>query len=66
VDWGNIWWNKNSDMLRTNWSLNSSEIEKICKIALAVERKYEHAQDMELVFQNEELYIVQTRNITTI
>lgn len=62
----NIWWNTNNNALRENWSLNQSEIEKICEIAIAVENKYRHPQDMEFVFQNDQLYIVQTRNITTI
>ncbi len=46
--------------------LKNFEIEKLAEIALKLEKHYQKPQDIEFAIENEEIYIVQTRPITTI
>jgi phosphoenolpyruvate synthase/pyruvate phosphate dikinase len=38
---------------------------RIAKVGLEIEKKFGHPQDIELVIANQDIFIVQTRNITT-
>ncbi|MEK6830253.1 MAG: phosphoenolpyruvate synthase [Nanoarchaeota archaeon] len=46
--------------------LNEREIKKLAEIALKLESHYKKPQDIEFAIEHEEIYIVQTRPITTI
>lgn len=46
--------------------LNESEIKRLADFGLRLERHYEKPQDIEFAIENKEIYIVQTRPITTI
>ena len=46
--------------------LKNSEIQKLAEIAQTLEEHYQKPQDIEFAIENEDLYIVQTRPITTI
>lgn len=46
--------------------LNESEIRKLSEIALKLENHYKKPQDIEFAIENNEIYIVQTRAITTL
>ncbi|MEK6842291.1 MAG: PEP/pyruvate-binding domain-containing protein, partial [Nanoarchaeota archaeon] len=45
--------------------LKDSEIKKIAEISLRLERHYKKPQDIEFALENGEIYVVQTRAITT-
>ena len=45
--------------------LKDSEIKKIAEISLLLERHYKKPQDIEFALENGEIYVVQTRAITT-
>ena len=45
--------------------LKDSEIKKVAEIALRLERHYKKPQDIEFALENGEVYVVQTRAITT-
>ena len=46
--------------------LKNHEIRKLTEIALKLEEHYQKAQDIEFAIENSEIYIVQTRPITTL
>jgi len=46
--------------------LNENEIKKLSEIALKLENHYKKPQDIEFAIENNEIYIVQTRAITTL
>ncbi len=46
--------------------LNNHEIKKLAEIAIRLEEHYQKPQDIEFAIENNEIYIVQTRPITTI
>jgi len=46
--------------------LNSLQIVELAKIGIAIQKHYYYPQDIEWALQNNQLYIVQTRPITTI
>ncbi|MDP2628581.1 MAG: phosphoenolpyruvate synthase, partial [Nanoarchaeota archaeon] len=46
--------------------LNDSEIKNLAEIAIKLEEHYKKPQDIEFAIENKEIYIVQTRPITTI
>ncbi len=52
--------------LRECLSLGDSHIAKLVKLGLEVERFYESPQDVEWAFKDDELYLLQSRPITTV
>jgi phosphoenolpyruvate synthase/pyruvate phosphate dikinase len=54
-----------SDEMRKNFSVDNKTALRIAKVGLEIEKKFGHPQDIELVIADQEIFIVQTRNITT-
>lgn len=53
------------ESLQKEFSIDNVMALKIASIGLDIEKKFKHPQDIELVIQNNEIFITQTRNITT-
>lgn len=51
---------------RTICSLNESQIHQICKLGLEIEHAFGCPQDIELAIENDIIYILQSRPITTL
>ncbi|MDP2089489.1 MAG: PEP/pyruvate-binding domain-containing protein [Flavobacteriaceae bacterium] len=54
-----------SDEMQKNFSVDNKTALRIAKVGLEIEKKFGHPQDIELVVADQEIFIVQTRNITT-
>jgi rifampicin phosphotransferase len=49
---------------KNNQSISDDQIKRLCKIASTIADSYSHPQDIEWAFENDNLYILQTRPIT--
>ena len=63
---GRYFLHKNSFEERNKFAITEILIEKIVETALLIEDKFGFPQDIELVIKDNEIFIVQTRSITTI
>ena len=50
----------------TAYKLNEEQIQEVVRVGLKLEEDYGHPQDVEWAFEDENLYVVQTRAITTL
>ena len=57
---------ENDSNSRTICSLNESQIHQLCKLALEIEDAFGCPQDIELAIENDIVYILQSRPITTL
>jgi len=57
---------KTNEHMRNQICLTNNQIEKLHHIALDIEKTYNYPQDIEWAIKNEELYILQSRPITTL
>lgn len=55
----------NNDELRKGFAIDNNTALRIARLGLEIEKKFGHPQDVELVVADGEIYVVQTRNITT-
>ncbi|WP_374075067.1 phosphoenolpyruvate synthase [Bdellovibrio bacteriovorus] len=55
----------NSDLVKTS-SLTDAQVKEVAKLALELEKKFGASQDCEWAFENNKLYCVQTRPITSL
>lgn len=53
------------DEMRKVFAIDNKMALRIAKVGLEIEKKFGHPQDIELVIADQEIFIVQTRNITT-
>lgn len=51
--------------MQKKFSIDDEMALRIAKIGMEIEKKFGHTQDIEVVLSNQEIFIVQTRNITT-
>lgn len=52
--------------LRSISSLNQNQIQQLYDLGLKIEKKFDYPQDIEWAIENNEIYILQTRPITTL
>jgi len=57
---------ENDPRSRTTCSLTEDQIHQICKIGLKIESAFQFPQDIELAIENDEIYVLQARPITTL
>lgn len=65
VNRGNYSLVANADYLQKRLSVDDETALRIAKVGLDIEERFGHPQDIELVMAKQEIYVVQTRNITT-
>lgn len=53
------------ESLQRQFAIDNRMVLKIADIGFAIEKKFNHPQDIELVIKGNEIFITQTRNITT-